>query len=59
MTNGPTNWKPQPRVLAGGGLGLAIANIMAYYLDMPSQIEASAAVIITTLITYFWPAPKG
>lgn len=49
-----TNWKPQQRVVAGGGLGLAIANIMAYYLDMPSNIEASIAVIITTVIAYLW-----
>ena len=57
MTNGTvTNWVPQNRVIAGGGLGLAVANIIAYYFEMPSQIEASVAVIITTLITYFWPA---
>lgn len=49
-----TNWKPQQRILAGGGLGLAIANIIAYYFEMPGQIEASVGVILTTLIAYFW-----
>lgn len=50
----PTSWKPQTRVVAGGGVGLAIANIIAYYAALPENVEASLAVIITCLVTYLW-----
>lgn len=51
-----TNWMPQTRVIAGGGIGLALANIIAYYFQMPDNIEASMAVLVTVAVTYLWPA---
>lgn len=50
-----TNWKPQTRIVAGGGIGLAVANILAYYFQFPTNVEASVAVLVTTLAAYFWP----
>jgi len=52
------DWTPQTRVVAGGGIGLALANIIAYYFQMPDNIEASMAVLVTVLVTYLWPGKK-
>ncbi len=60
-----TTWRPERKIVAGGGFGLPLAVIIAWAwgaampeAKMPAEVSAALGAVLTTLFSYLIPNPK-